>query len=66
MKKIALNKETVRKLNDRQLEQANGGKPKPPPICDTHVTLCELPYTCIPTVVTCAGATCFGNTCQHC
>ena len=48
MKKIALNKETVRKLTHNDLKGAVGG----------YVEPCEYPITKVPTVVTCVVSVC--------
>lgn len=81
MKKISLSKETVRKLNAKELRRAYGGGTVPN-CCDTNVTVCDIPETCVVTLICAAttidtttdtnavcdtGATCKGRTCgPHC
>lgn len=63
MKKITLNRETVRKLNGDDLKRAYGGNTVPG-CCDTNITACNSPETCIDSEVVCLTQTC--NTCDTC
>lgn len=75
MKKIALSKETVRKLSGAELRRAFGGV-SIPACCDTFITTCRVPLTCIHTEIDCLSQetcetndtcdTCKGRTCRHC
>lgn len=75
MAKITLSKETVRKLSGIELKRAFGGG-SVPACCDTFVSACYSPLTCIHTDIDChtleacetsdtcdTCATCKGHTC---
>ena len=51
MKKIALNKETIRNLNDRELVKAVGAKP-PDWLCNPFKTRCDDNVSWVPGVNT--------------
>ena len=53
MKKITLNKETVRKLNDKDLDRANGGAGRP-----ETLFACDTKRACGPDTKFCTGFTC--------